>query len=200
MDIPDSLRRIIESLSDFPSIGPRQATRLGFYLVNKTNGEIEKLAREIADLQNIKHCSRCFFIFEGEGELCRICANPSRRQDLIMIVEKETDLISMENTGKFPGRYFITGAMPKSGSFSEEQKKRLGALKTYISKNLPDKAEEIILGFSPTRPGDFHASLIERELSSYAKRMTRLGRGLPTGGEIEFADDQTLESALHGRS
>jgi recombination protein RecR len=117
-----------------------------------------------------------------------------------MVVEKETDLLSLENAGKFNGRYFIIGEIPKTGILEDWQKLRLQNLKSCTQKELQGKAEEIILALNPTSTGDFNASLLARELESFAKKISRLGRGLPTGGEIEFADDETLGSALERRS
>ena len=117
-----------------------------------------------------------------------------------MVVEKETDYLSLENTKKFTGRYFIIGPVPKTGFLEAWQKTRLSSLKKYIADSLGGTADEIILGFSPTTLGDFQAGLLLKELAPLAKRISRLGRGLPTGGEIEFADDETLGSALDRRN
>lgn len=116
------------------------------------------------------------------------------------MVEKETDLISIEGTKKFNGRYFILGPVPKTGILEDWQKLRLRGLKGFIEKELAGRAEEIVLAFSPTANGNFNASLLIKELSPFTKKITRLGRGLPTGGEIEFADDETLGEALAKRS
>ena len=116
-----------------------------------------------------------------------------------MIVEKETDLISLENTGKFIGRYLILGPIPKTGMLEDWQKLRLQNLKTFIEKELKGRADEIVLAFNPSGIGDLHTSLIAKDLASYAKKISRLGQGLPRGGEIEFADDETLGSALERR-
>ena len=116
-----------------------------------------------------------------------------------MVVEKETDLISLENTKKFAGRYFIIGEIPKTGVLETSQKLRLQNLKTFIQKELGGKAQEIVLGFNPTSLGDLQASLLMKELAPLTAKMSRLGRGLPTGGEIEFADDETLGASLDRR-
>ena len=205
MRLPESIRTIVDRLSELPSIGPRQAIRLAFYLIGKGREPIRMLARDVAELEKIKICERCFFIHQNQGSLCDICKNPGRRQDIIMIIEKETDLISLENTGKFNGRYFILGLIPKTGILENEQKLRLQTLKTFIEKSPPagglgGTSEEIILAFNPTSVGDYNASLIGKELQGLTKKISRLGRGLPTGGEIEFADDETLGSALERRS
>ena len=122
-----------------------------------------------------------------------------------MIIEKETDLISLENTGKFTGRYCIIGSVPKTGILEDWQKLRLQSLKSFIEKGIDDgglggKADEIIFGFNPTSLGDLQTSILVKELGPLTKKVSRLGRGLPTGGEIEFADDETLGSAVDRRS
>lgn len=200
MKLPDSFQRLADLLSDLPSIGPRQAIRLVFHLIHQGQDSVQNLSLRVGDLRKIKICERCFFIHQNTGgTLCDICGNPGRRQDIIVIVEKETDLMSLENTARFNGRYFILGEIPKSGILEDWQKLRLQGLKTFIEKNLNGSAEEIILGFNLTSVGDFNSSLLEKELKPLAKKISRLGRGLPTGGEIEFADDETLGSALERR-
>ena len=194
--LPESLKRVIRALASLPSLGPRQATRLAFSLVQRSPEERAAFVADLQGLANIKICARCYFLYEGTGEICEICANPTRDQSIVMIVEKETDLISLENTNRFRGRYLVLGPVPKIGVLADWQKARLRTLKD----SLKSKAKEIILGFGPTTVGDLNAKLIANELGGFTEKLTRLGRGLPTGAEIEFADDETLGSALDGRS
>lgn len=200
MEIPDSLKKLAAELAELPAIGPRQATRLAFYLVHQGRNTTDLLAATLAGLNNLKTCERCFFIHENEGDFCPICENGARNERVVMIVEKETDLISLENTGRYKGRYLVLGDMPRTGLLSDEQRRRLAALGRTLASLPGGKAEEIILAFNPTGLGDFHASLVTKELAALTNKMTRLGRGLPSGGEIEFADDETLGSALERRS
>lgn len=200
MNLPSPIKKLVEKLAELPSIGPRQATRLAFYLIGRGKNEIRSLATDIDDLGKVKVCGQCFFVHQNQGSLCGICEDKGRKHDIIAIVEKETDLISLENTRKFPGRYFILGPILKTGILEDWQKLRLQGLKSFIQKNFNGAIREIILAFNPTSTGDFHASLLIKELSPFAKKITRLGRGLPTGGEIEFADDETLGEALTKRS
>ena len=197
MKLPDPIQKIADELSELPSIGPRQAIRLAFYLVGRSKENIRGLALAVDNLRNIKICDQCFFVHQNAESLCDICKNPNRNQRIIMVVEKETDLISLENTRKFTGRYFIIGPVSKTGLLEDWQKLRLASLKSFMQKNPPD---EIVLAFNPTSLGDLQASLLTKELGPFAKKISRLGRGLPTGGEIEFADDDTLGSALERRS
>jgi len=200
MKLPAPIQKVVDELSELPSIGPRQAIRLAFYLIGEGKENIRGLALGIAELGNIKICERCFFIHQNEESLCDTCKNKHRNHGVIMVIEKETDLISLENTGKFSGRYFIVGEIPKTGFLEEWQKLRLQSLKRFIVNDLGGKADEIILAFNPTSLGDLQSSLLTKELAPLAKKISRLGRGLPTGGEIEFADDETLGSALERRS
>ena len=200
MTLPSSIKKLVDRLSELPSIGPRQATRLAFYLISRGQNEIRSLAEEIEAMSRLKICANCFFIHQNRSTLCDICADLARNKKIIAVVEKETDLISIENTKKFSGRYFILGAISKTGILEDWQKLRLQSLKSFIQKELSGKAEEIILAFSPTSNGDFNVSLLIKELVPLALKISRLGRGLPTGGEIEFADDETLGEALAKRS
>lgn len=206
MKLPYPIQKVADELAELPSIGPRQAIRLAFYLVSQDKETVKNLAASIDNLRNIKICERCFFIHQNQDNLCDICRNPSRNQRAIMVIEKETDLVSLENTNKFTGRYFIIGEITKTGIIEDWQKLRLQSLKSFIEKNLTSpsspsgQADEIIFAFNPTSLGDLQASLLIKELAPLAKKISRLGRGLPTGGEIEFADDETLGSALERRS
>ena len=116
-----------------------------------------------------------------------------------MIVEKETDLISIERTRKFKGNYLVIGELTKGGILDATQRLRLNHLKDALKTQLSGQADEVIIATNPTTYGDMNAMVIKNELESYAKKFTRLGRGIPTGGEIEFADEDTLEQALARR-
>jgi recombination protein RecR len=194
--IPDEIKRFVELFSRLPSIGPRQATRLAFRLVSKGSQGIQLLAHALFQLSKLKLCNECFFVHSNEGLLCSICSDPKRNTGTYMVVEKETDLMSIEKTGSYAGRYLVLGELTRSGALEEEQKKRLEALKTTIQEKNPGKCEEIILALNPTTYGDITASVIQKELAPFAKKITRLGRGIPTGGEIEFADEETLNHSL----
>ncbi|MBI5221128.1 MAG: recombination protein RecR [Candidatus Liptonbacteria bacterium] len=198
-NLPEPVRKLIRALSQIPTLGPRQATRIALWLVNQDHGLGAELAQNLTDLATVRTCARCYFLHQNDGGLCAICANPNRVQNIILLVEKETDLISLEQTGKFTGRYFLLGPISKLGTLEDWQKTRLEQLKQQIAKEFGGQAAEIILGLNPTSIGDLHAGQLAKELKPLAKKLTRLGRGLPTGGEIEFADEETLGGALSGR-
>ncbi|MBI5147976.1 MAG: recombination protein RecR [Parcubacteria group bacterium] len=196
---PEPIRKFISRFSSLPSIGPRQAARLAFQLISRGKTEIKDVADAVAGLQTIGVCERCFFIHENKNGLCGICSDAGRKAGAIAIVEKETDLLSLERTGKFSGRYLVLGRLDKGGMFENSQKGRLRTLIKTIKEELDGSADEIVIAISPTTVGDLNASVIAKELRPYAKKITRLGRGLPTGGEIEFADEETLGEAIKNR-
>ncbi len=203
--LPDSIKRFVDAIAGLPGIGPRQATRLAFFLIRRGKTAIANLAESVARLSSINTCANCFLPFEvhsrrasGTENLCGICADQKRDQRSIAILEKETDLISLEKSKKWRGRYLILGELSKDGILDIEQKLRIKNLKAFIEKNF-GKADEILIALNPTTLGDIEAGLIVQELKPFAHKITRLGRGLPTGGEIEFADEDTLGGALENR-
>lgn len=197
---PEPVKKFVSIFSKLPSIGPRQATRLAFYLISSGKSKLEETSKAIADLKTIKICTDCFFIHSNQDNLCNICMDQSRKKNIIMIVEKETDLTSIERTKTFHGRYLILGELTKTGVLEGIQKLRLNHLKSFIKNQLSGQAEEIIIATNPTTYGDLNAMIIKKELEGFSKKFSRLGRGIPTGGEIEFADEETLEEALKRRS
>lgn len=199
MKIPESIKKFVDVFSELPGIGPRQAIRLAFYFVGKGKGVQNTTIQAIEAFKNIKICKQCFFIHENENGLCDICGNSNRNRKVIAVVLKETDLVSIENTKNFNGRYLVLGDLRRSGLLGEDQKFRLSEFKSWVNKNLGGKAEEIIIAVNPTTYGDLNASLIAKELQPFANKLSRLGRGIPTGGEIEFADEETLKNALDRR-
>jgi recombination protein RecR len=200
MTTPDGIKKLANALAKLPSIGPRQALRLAFYLAESDKQLLREISVAGDALAGSKICSNCFFVHENKNGLCSICSDETRSKNVIAIVEKATDLISLERTNKFAGRYLVLGDLKKTGVLEAEQKLRLDTLKGFITKEFGGQSEEIILAISPTAYGDLNASMLLTELTPFAKKISRLGRGIPTGGEIEFADEETLKSALLGRN
>ncbi len=184
-----SIQKLIAIFSKFPTVGPRTAGRFVFYLLKKSQGEIDELVQAIAALKkNIKICPSCFNPFESEeSEFCPICSAQTRNKTLLCVVEKETDLLALEKTKKYKGVYFILG----------EKQLRLKELEEKIKKNPGIK--EIIIAINPTTEGQATDLCLERLLKPFGKKISRLARGLPVGGELEYADEETLSSALEGR-
>jgi len=199
LKLPESIQEAIDELSSLPSIGPRQATRIILHLATRYRAGAVRLARALSGITAVKVCERCNFIHQEDGELCSICADPGRDKKIIMVLEKETDLMSMERAGKYTGSYFVLGDVPKTGIFEKEQKRQLEHLKEILEGLPGGMANEVILAFNPTSHGDFAAETVLRELAGLSREFSRLGRGLPTGGEIEFADPDTLAGSLDRR-
>ncbi len=200
---PPSIQKLIERFSKFPTVGPRTAARFVFYLLKAKKEEVEELIKSINDLKkSIKLCSFCFNPFDVSKnsiaeELCEICRDPVRDRTLLCVVEKESDLISIEKTKKYKGFYFILGGVISALKKEEIKKLRIGELQQRI-KSRPE-IKEIIIATNPTTEGEATALYLERFLKPFNKKITRLGRGLPVGGELEYADEETLASALEGR-
>jgi len=198
-----SIQKLIELFSKFPTCGPRTAARFVFYLLKLKKEEVDELLKAISDLkEKVKHCSFCFKTFEpldfarGKEELCEICSDQRRDKTLLCVVEKETDLVTIEKTKKYPGRYFILG-----GTLSKLKKEEIKNLRTkeLIERVKNSGVEEIILALNPTPEGEATLLYLERLLKPLNKKITRLGRGLPVGAELEYADEETLSSALNNR-
>ncbi len=186
---PEPIKKFVDVFAALPGIGPRQATRLAFHIFNQGKSAVAETAKAILGLDALRICKICFNSTSG-NETCDICSDARRNQNLIAIVEKETDLISLEKAKKFFGRYLVLGYLKRGDTLNSVQKLRLKTIKN---------ADEVILAINPNGYGDLNAELITQELKGVAKKITRLGRGIPTGGEIEFADEETLGSALENR-
>ena len=197
---PISIQKLIDLFSKFPTVGPRTASRFVFYLLKTDKEEVKELLKSILELRKlVKICEFCFNPFQSPGEkkLCQICSNSSRDRTLLCLVEKETDLISLEKTKKYKGLYFILGGTFSTLKKQELQKLRIKELQERL-KSHPE-IKEIIIALNPTIEGEATTLYLERLLKPLNKKITRLGRGLPMGGELEYADEETLSSALEGR-
>ncbi|MBZ1348555.1 MAG: recombination mediator RecR [Candidatus Nealsonbacteria bacterium] len=221
MTYPPSIQKLIELFSRFPTIGPRTAARFVFYLMRLDKEKIEDFLSSVTNLKKtIKTCSFCFNFFESSQDsstagVCPICNNPGRDKTLLCIIEKETDLLSIEKTKKYKGIYFILGgtisALKKSKNKELRIKELLDRIKEPENFGISGcEFKEIIIAINPTTEGEATALYLESLLGALNKktrlaedgksrRVTRLGRGLPVGAELEYADKETLSSALESR-
>lgn len=214
---PSSIQRLIEIFSKFPTVGPRTASRFVFYLISQPEEEIEKIIQAIQNVrQRIKLCDFCFNPFDvsekpvknelspASDNLCPICRDNSRNKKLLCVVEKETDLASIENIKEYKGLYFILGGTVSNLRKESIEKLRINELTERIQNPFIHGVsspgfEEIIIATNSTSDGETTALYLERILKPLNKKITRLGRGLPVGGELEYADEETLKSAFEGR-
>ncbi len=206
---PDSIQKLIERFSKFPTVGPRTAARFISYLMGLPKEKMDDLVKSLRNLkEQIKFCSFCFNYLEGEDVLCPICKNQSRDKSLLCVVEKEIDLEAIEKTKKYSGFYFILGGTISSFKKTSVEKLRIEELEQRIRNpqkfGIPtDKFSEVIIAVNPTPEGDATLIYIQKILKSICEKqglkISRLGRGLPIGGELEYADEETLKNALEGR-
>lgn len=194
-----AVEKLIKLFCKFPTIGPRVAARFVFYLINSKKEDVDELVQAITELKNkTKICSSCFKSFEGENESCLICSNNVRNKSIICIIEKEMDLETIEKTNKYKGTYFILGGVITSAKENnkEQIEQRIEKLVEKIKNN---GIKEVILALNPTTEGQNTALFVKRKLEPLKLKITQLGRGLPVGGELEYADDETLSSAFENR-
>ncbi|HEB01479.1 MAG TPA: recombination protein RecR [Candidatus Portnoybacteria bacterium] len=195
--LPQSIQNLTDELSKLPGIGPRAAARLAFYLLYQSPEEVTKLISAIQELkQKTKICRQCFNL--TEEELCLICKNPKRDSDQICVVEEALDISPLEQTGRYNGLYHVLGGTLSPLEGRGPDNLRIKELVNRIKKNqLPIK--EIIIATNPNTEGETTALYLVRILKPLNIKITRLGRGLATGGSLEYADETTLSSALNGR-
>jgi len=198
--VPEPVTKLIEAFARLPGVGPKTASRLTYYLLRSPDTLALSLSDALRDLKvNTRLCSRCFNITVDNP--CRICADANRDQRLICVVEEPLDVLAIERTGSFSGVYHVLhGAIsPVNGVGPDDLKIRELVGRVGASATAP-AALEVIIATNPGLEGDATAMYIQRELSASGIRLTRLARGLPVGGDIEYADSVTLMRALQGRS
>ncbi|HMB17479.1 MAG TPA: toprim domain-containing protein [Candidatus Paceibacterota bacterium] len=197
--LPKKIQNFIEAFSKIPTIGPRMARRLAFHLLNLDKQTFKKVKKALNNLEKVDKCPRCFFVKDSSKKLCQICSNKKRNTQKVAIVEKETEVISLEKSGAFKGIYLVIGKSDSKGTLTPTQKLRLKHLKKIVKKS-NKKLEEVIIAVNLNTKGDILTQKIKKGLQGITKKITRLGRGIPTGGEIEFADKETLNNALKSRN
>lgn len=195
----DSIEKLKNLFVKFPTVGPRTAGRFVYYLAKLPKEKVDELIFTINDLKNkIMLCKMCFNPFEfHQSDTCPICQDPRREKNILCIVEKEADLATIENTKKYKGLYFILG-----GSVSMMRKEDMSSLRIAELKNRLRQGvfSEIIIALNPTPEGKTTSVIVEAAIKEIgASKITHLARGIPVGGELEYADEETLQSALDGR-
>lgn len=212
-----TIQKLIDIFSKFPTVGHRTASRFVFYLINSPKEKTDELVAAIQDIKNkIKLCSFCFNPFESstssdqdndEKTLCEICESTNRDRSLLCIIEKEADLASIEKTKKYRGLYFVLGGTVATLKKSDVEKLRTKELEERLRSpqafGIITIFKEIIIATNPTLEGKATAILIGRIIKETLKnnipKITHLGLGLPVGGELEYADEETLENAFDNR-
>jgi recombination protein RecR len=197
MILPEPIQNLINALSRLPGIGPKTASRLAFFLLNAPEELSRDLAQALVALKTeTAFCPVCFNITTVGRETCEICANPDREAGMICVVEEPLDVIALERTDGFPGRYHVLhGALsPIEGIGPEDLK-----IRQLLDRVRAGGVREVILATNPSLEGDATAMYLRQQLLPMQVRVTRLARGLPVGGDLEYADQYTLLRALSGR-
>lgn len=200
MRIPKAIQQVIESFERLPGVGPKTAQRLTFYLLHVPQGELDRFANSVATLKsNTVMCSTCFCV--DETDPCSICSDDKRDHSLVCVVEQPLDVLALEKSGKYHGIYHVLHG-------KIDPLNNIGPDEIYIRqlfdrvKNPDSVISEIILATNPTMEGEATAMYISKQLRTENQELTitRIGRGLPTGADLEYADPTTLERAMEGRS
>jgi len=196
----EPVARLIESFGRLPGIGPKTAQRLTYHLLRAPDAEARALAAALVDVRDkVVFCERCFNI--SDQELCAICRHPGRDQTRLCVVEEPLDVLALERTGEFRGRYHVLhGAISPIDGIGPDRLK-IHELMGRIDAAAADGApfEEIILATNPTLEGEATAMYIDERLDGRVGSVTRIARGIPVGGDLEYADEVTLIRALQGR-
>jgi len=191
-----SLENLIERLCGLPGIGPKSAQRIAFYLLSIPREEAVELAKAIVDVKDkVRYCSICYNI--SEGEVCSICLDPRRDESLICVVEEPRDVIAIERSGVFRGKYHVLGGAisPIDGIGPDELRF------TELMGRLGDgTVTEVIVATNPNAEGEATALYLAQLVRPISIKVTRIARGLPVGGDLEYADEITLGRALDGRT
>ena len=194
-DIAPPVAALIEEFSKLPGVGVKTAQRLTFFILRSPTDQAQRLAEAIMRVkESIKYCSRCFNITESDP--CVTCSNPGRDQQTICVVEEPLDVLALEKTGAYKGLYHVLhGALsPVEGIYHKDLK--IAELKQRVQR---EEVREVILATNPNFEGEYTASFIRTELKPFGVKVTGLARGLPSGGDLEYADENTLRRAIEGR-
>ena len=197
MLLPESIQSLINALERLPGIGPKSASRLAFYLLRVPEDVSLDLSTALADLKSkTAFCQECFNITEAGREKCEVCESSRRDIGVICVVEEALDVLALERTGGFQGKYHVLQGVlsPIEGVGPDDLK-----IKQLIARVSNGGIKEVILATNPSMEGDATALYLRQHLESLGAKVTRLARGLPVGGDLEYADQNTLLRALSGR-
>ena len=189
------VQSLIDELGRLPGIGPKSAQRIAFHLLKGSPDDANRLAHAIREAkEKVRFCDRCFNF--AEGKLCPICADDRRDPTIVCVVEESRDIVAIERTGEFRGRYHVLlGAMSPLEGIGPEQLK----IRELLTRIGPEGIQEVIVCTNPNTEGEVTAMYLARMLKPLGLTVTRIASGLPVGGDLEYADELTLGRALEGR-
>lgn len=196
MEYSPSIEKLVESFEKLPSIGHKTAQRLAFYMLDQSKEEIKEFTDSIINAKNnLKFCSKCFNI--SDTDPCNICSNPKRDESIICVVEDVRDVIAMERTHEFNGLYHVLhgSISPMNGIGPDDIK-----IKELLARLMEGTVKEIILATNPRVEGEATSIYISKLVKPLGIKVTRIARGIPIGGDLEYTDEVTLAKALEGRN
>jgi recombination protein RecR len=195
---PKAVQRLIDELSRLPGIGPKSASRLTFFLLRGDGQLPRELAAALSELkERTRFCSNCFNITDAHADPCPVCADPARQTGVVCVVEEPLDVLAIERTREFKGRYHVLNGVisPVEGIGPEDLK-----IRELVERLKREPVREVILATNISLEGEATAMYLQKQLLPLGVKVTRLARGLPVGGDLEYADETTLARALSGRS
>ena len=195
MEYSPSIEKLIESFEKLPSIGHKTAQRLAFYMLDLSKEEIKEFTDSIINAKNnLKFCSKCFNI--SDTDPCNICSNPKRDESVICVVEEVRDVLAIERTHEYNGVYHVLhgSISPMNGVGPDDIK-----IKELLTRLMDGKVKEIILATNPRVEGEATAMYISKLVKPLGIKVTRIARGIPIGGDLEYTDEVTLAKSLEGR-
>ncbi len=201
MLLPEPIQNLINALERLPGIGPKSASRLAFFLLRADESLSSDLAEALTGLkEKIAYCSECYNITEAGRELCDVCANPKRDGSVICVLEDALDVLALERTGAYQGKYHVLhGVLNPIEGIGPDHLKIRPLVERVTRGAAVGGVREVILATNPSMEGDATALYLQQQLQASGVRVTRLARGLPMGGDLEYADQNTLLRALQGR-
>ena len=189
------LARLIDELSKLPGVGPKTAQRLAYHILRSSSLDAEALAAAVRSVKtDLRYCSVCFNI--AESDPCSLCSSDEREQDVVCVVEEPLDVLAVERTGQFKGVYHVLGGAISPVNGVRPDDLRIAELADRVRAR---GIAEVILATNPNLEGEATAMYIAQRLADTGARVTRLARGLPMGGDLEYADEVTVTRALEGR-
>lgn len=194
--LPKSVSRLINSLEGLPGIGPKSATRLAFYFLATPKNYVDDLVNNLKQVKEIvNYCEDCFLVIEGSGK-CEICLDKKRDTKKICVVERAIDLLSLEQMGSYDGLYHVLGGALNPLEHIGPEDLKIADLVSRVVAGM-----EVILATNPTMEGEATALYIKKKLEHFGDSIvvSRIGSGLPIGGDLEFADMATISQAMQGR-
>ena len=195
MIYPKSIATLIEHFQKFPSVGPKSAQRMAFYMLRMPGSEVQKFAQAVLDAKrNTRTCEVCFNL--SSSSPCEICQNPKRDRSIICVVSETKDLIAIEKTNEFKGLYHVLQGLisPMDGIGADDIR-----IKELLNRLTSDEVKEVILALPPSVEGEATSLYLSKLIKPFGITISRIAFGLPVGADLEYADEITIAKAIEGR-